>query len=210
MKKLIFTLALLAMASVAGANSFTAEGVVFDTTHDYNWRGDRYLINDGSFEAGCDVYWSCESDNGCSWITDLVPLGLWNYDGRMVAWLGGFSGGIATCWTYICQDIFIDGCTLLWWWMGYVNAEVMDVYVTVDEEVVFSHHMTFADHLQDYRQEMVFVYTHIGGSHTLCFYGSNEDNCAMNFGDNYFVDYVELGGLSATQDGSFSTVKAMY
>jgi hypothetical protein len=38
-------------------------------------------------------------------IVDLVPLGLENFDGDMVAWLGGFCGGFGACWTSVCQDI---------------------------------------------------------------------------------------------------------
>ena len=45
------------------------------------------LINDGSFEngeCGSGSDWTYASDNGCDWIVDLVPLGIWNYEGDYV------------------------------------------------------------------------------------------------------------------------------
>ena len=49
-------------------------------------------LRQSDFENGTcytgDSSWTCSSDNGCDWIADLVPLGLWNYSGMHVAWLG--------------------------------------------------------------------------------------------------------------------------
>jgi len=121
---MLSVLAILASGSMVSANTFTADGTVFEPSHTYSWQADRLgLIEDGSFEDGTcytgDSSWTCESDNDCDWIADLVPLGLWNYDGMHVAWLGGFCGGEATEHTSICQEIYIDGPTLSWWGLRY-------------------------------------------------------------------------------------------
>ncbi len=217
LKKVTIALALLAMASLAYANSYNAEGTVLDSSFGYDWQADRLgLVTDGSFENGCDVDWACLTDNGCAWITDLVPLGLWNYDGNMVAWLGGFCGGAATCYTTICQDILIDGGCLTHYWMGYVNygetAQFPAHYqVTVDGNVVSDVTLLLSDHLLDYQQTSADVAPYMGGTHTVCFELHNEDGCIVNEGDNYFMDYVELEDCgTATEDANFSTVKALY
>ena len=140
MKKVMVALALVAMASLAGAASFTQNGAVLEGNYGYNFLADRdYLINDGSFEGGCGVYWTCTADNTCVWIADLVPLGLWNYDGSYVYWAGGFCGGFATCYSSACQSVLIDAETLGWFWMGYVNDMVGVNYVTVDGTTVYSY-----------------------------------------------------------------------
>ena len=119
-KKLVIVLAMLAMASIVSANSFTADGIVLDGNYGYNFNDTRELVPDGSFEAGCNATWSCATDVTCDWITDLVPLGLWNYDGMMVAWLGGYCG-TAVCWTDICQTLDFTGTDLSFWWNAYIG-----------------------------------------------------------------------------------------
>jgi len=215
MKKLMLTLAILAMASLAGASTFTADGTVFEPTYDYNFVGNRIgLVNDGSFEAGSCVntpVWICTADNGCDWITDLVPLGLWNYDGIHVAWLGGFCGGLATCSSTICQDVVIDGAQLQFQWMAYVNDAVMRMAITVDGGQVFEFFPQLSDHLLDYQPALADVSAYNnGGVHTLCFVCDNAANCSANNGDNVFVDYAELLGGTATEIATMSTVKALY
>ena len=212
MKKLMIVLALLSMATVVGANTFSSDGTVFEATYDYTYVGasaDRALVVDGSFEAGCDVSWTCVTDNGCAWITDLVPLGLWNYDGNMVAWLGGFCGGLATCFTNICQDIDINGSDMSIFWMGYINDGINYHYFTLNGDTVFEYTADLADHLLDY-QLWTWSAAGYGGMTTFCL---NVDGvgCLDNAGDNLFLDWVEVfGDVTATEATSLSTVKALY
>ena len=209
LKKLALVFAMLAMATVAGANTFSADGTVFEATHGYTFNNDRVLVNDGSFEAGCDVNWTCVTDNGCAWIADLVPLGLWNYDGNMVAWLGGFCGGLATCFTNICQDILIDGPELTVFWMAYVSDEVGHIYISIEGDIVFDYTPNLADHLLDYQQWTFDTGGHFGMA-TFCLNLDNPD-CSYNEGDNVFLDYVEtVVSPSAIEDVSLSTVKSLY
>ena len=214
MKKLMLSLALLAMAAVAGANTFTAEGTVFEPTYGYNNVDRLGLVNDGDFEFGTcagGTAWTCTTDNACDWIADLVALGLWNYSGSHIAWLGGFCGGLAGCATSFCQSIdFGNGanCILSWYWMAYVNDAIMHVYVTVDGTSVFDFYPQLSDHLLDYQVHSADVsgYT---GVRNLCFAMDNP-GCAQNLGDNYFLDYVELNNVTPTQEANLSTVKALY
>jgi len=212
MKKLILSLALLAMACVAGANTFTADGTVFEPTYGYNHLGDRYLVPDGDFEYGTcfgGSAWTCTTDNSCDWIADLVALGLWNYSGSHIAWLGGFCGGLATCTTTFCQDILI-GCGVTWYWMAYVNDEIMHMYITVDGTTVFDFYPTLADHLLDYQMDMANTSQFYGETHELCF-AMDDPGCASNLGDNVFIDFVEYWELtSPIEAASLSTVKALY
>ena len=211
MKKLILTaIAIMAIASVASASTFSADGGLLEPTHGYTTIADRgVLVNDGSFEGGdclATPIWTCTTDNGCEWITDLVPLGLWNYDGSKIAWLGGFCGGIATVFTSICQDVDLGaGHLLSWFWMGYINSGGEYVSVTVDGGVVFEYYTDLADHLLDYQAQVADISAAGPGVHNICF---NYD--LLVAGDNYFLDYVEYDDATATEDANFSTVKALY
>ncbi len=206
----------LAMATASLANTFTAEGGLLDESHGYRNIADRFLIQDGSFENGTcfegESDWTCTSDNDCDWIADLVPLGLWNFDGSHVAWLGGFCGGSPTTHTSICQSEYFSsgGClgTLCWYWMAYVNWPGATITVTVDGVVFYEHLLQPEDHLLDYHP--VCVSGDIAqGTHELCFnyYLGDEDS-----GSNYFVDFVEAGlfNPTPTDEFSFSVVKALY
>ena len=209
---LALLLGALAVA-VAGANTFTAEGTLLAPIHGYTTIADRWLINDGSFEGGTCLtapIWSCATDNGCDWIADLVPLGLWNYDGIHVAWLGGFCGGIATEYTSICQVVDLSGgCgdSISWWWMAYVNEGGSRFYVTVDGNIIYEYIMAPEDHLLDYQIEWAFTGLP-GGVHELCFHYDRDGA----YGDNYFLDVVETTFLNptATEARSFSVVKSLY
>ena len=209
MKKLTLAcIAIIGIVSIAGASTFTAEGGLLEPTHGYTTLADRALVNDGSFEGGDCLsvpIWTCTTDNGCEWITDLVPLGLWNYDGSKIAWLGGFCGGIATVFTTICQDVDLGvGCMISWYWMGYINSGGEYVSVSIDGTIVFEYYTDLADHLLDYQMQMADA-TGFGGVHNLCF-----SYDLLVAGDNYFVDYVEYNEATATDDVNFSTVKALY
>ena len=57
--------------------------------------------------------------------------------------------------------------------------------------------------------ETADVGAYVGGDHELCF-STDNPLCAENLGDNYFMDFVELLGGTATEDANFSTVKALY
>ena len=217
MKKMrwLSILAALAVASVSSANSFTANGTFFEPRHDHAFAHDRNLISDGSFELGSCLNtptWTCTSDNACDWITDLAPLGLWNYDGAHVAWLGGFCGGIATCATTICKELTLETCGLQWQWMAYVNDGGRQILFTIDGEPFFEYITDLADHLLGYQCQMAWI-PDWGGeweSHTLCFEYHNEDGCGENFGDNYFLDYLEVVGWTTSSEVSLSAVKSMY
>jgi hypothetical protein len=209
MKKLLTFVAVLGLVSVASATTFTADGGLLEPTHGYTNMDRIGLVTDGSFEAGCDVNWACAADNACLWIQDLVPLGLWNYDGVMTAWFGGFCSGLATCYSTITQDIDIDGNLMSMWWMAYVNDAVGEFYVDIDGTVVFSFVPQLSDHLLDY-QQWSFDVGAFSGMHTVTLGYSNEANCAGNLGDNIFVDYVELAGGTAAQETNFSSVKSLY
>jgi len=215
MKVLLTLMLLFAVAATAGANSFTKDGLVLEPSHGYEYQpGARENVPDNSFEYGTcydgGSSWTCTSSNDCDWIADLVPLGLWNYDGNHVAWLGGFCGGVATDFTSICQSFYFDyGCfgELTWFWMAYVNDGGSVVSMTIDGETLFTKVLAPEDHLLDYQMEFVYAGDYLGGTHELCF--EYDRNGAT--GDNYFVDFVQLhGGLTPVGEGSFSTVKSLY
>ncbi len=111
---LVFVLMLLPMATLA-ERTFDAEGTIPDEgEHGYEYHSPNCRsFPDGSFEGGTCLgsgsQWTCTTDNDCDWIADLVPLGLWNYDGAHIAWLGGFCGGVATDETSFCQTVYIGG-----------------------------------------------------------------------------------------------------
>ncbi len=208
MKKLLLTcIAMIAIASVAGAATFSADGGLLEPTHGYNTIADRDLVNDGDFEGGTCLntpIWTCTTDTTCDWIADLVPLGLWNYSGAQIAWLGGFCGN-ATIYTYICQDLDLTGGSLTWFWMGYINNGGELITFTVDGAVIYTYYTDINDHLLDYQGNSLDI-TAYNGVHTLCF---NYD--LQVAGDNYFMDYVSIeGGGTATEEANFSTVKALY
>jgi hypothetical protein len=213
-KKLMLALALLAMASVAGANSFTADGTVFEPAYGYNNLDHRFdLINDGDFEFGTcagGTAWICTTDNNCDWIADLVALGLWNYSGAHIAWLGGFCGGVAGCHTSFCQDIHFEGVGIIsWYWMAYVNDAIMHVYVTIDGILFYDFYPQLEDHLLDYQPQSLGWWGPPPAVHTLCFQ-MDDPGCNENLGDNYFLDYVEVWWGSPAAEASFSAVKSLY
>jgi hypothetical protein len=211
--RITLTLAIAALAATAAAAPTTdflpageADSSLASGAYGYNYLiPSGELINDGSFENGCGVNWSCVSDNECVWIADLVPLGLWNYDGSYVAWLGGFCGGAPTVSTHICQDVFLDGYELTWFWMAYVNDGGTRVQFSLDGEPFFEHVIVPADHLLGYQQEYASL-PEGGETHTLCL----DYSLGNAAGDNYFADYLEMGGIMPVQAASFSTVKARY
>lgn len=215
MRFAITMLLTLGLAAAAGANSFTVEGVVLEGEHGYTWQRDsEWLVTDGSFESGeCDLHWTCESDNDFYVIRDLVPQGLWNYDGGYVAWLGGFIGIQATCTASICQELYFGypcGPPLTWWWMAYVNEGGSQVSVTIDGEVIWSRVLEPADHLLDYQMDVAYDTYELYGTYVLCFEYVASD-CETNQGDNYFVDYIEAPAhLTAAERACLSTVKSLY
>ena len=214
MTKQMLALACLAMACSANANSLTAEGTNFAPAHGYTFRGDRDLVPDGDFEQGTCVNtptWTCTTDGSCDWIADLTPLGLWNYNGSHVAWLGGFCGGLATCSTTICKDIYFGqgDRVISWYWMAYVNDAVMQFFITVDGNPVYEFHPQPSDHLMDYQFGRCELPPDVVGVRELCL-GMDNPGCTANLGDNYFADWVDLWDLTSSADISFSTVKTLY
>jgi len=210
---IISAVSILVLSSAAIANSFSLDGIVIEPSHEYVFQDDdRYLVPDGSFEGGCDYYWSCSTDNTCTWITDLVPLGLSNYDGEMTAWLGGFCGDQATEWTRICQTMYISTyCPpgMSWYWQAYINEGGSRVSLSLDGDEIWEKILLPEDHLLGYRQENIEVpWYYLFGDHEVCL---NYDRNGA-YGDNYFMDYLEFTGLGLTpvESCSFSTVKSLY
>ncbi len=218
MKKVMFAIAMLAVASYAGAASLNADGLTYSADTTVNTVMDRLgLVNDGSFEFGeCDAgsAWTCTTNTSCAWIID--PSGAWGYaayDGVFCAWLGGFCGSDVNANSF-CQDIYIDGGLLDWYWMGYVGGDTGNmVQVTANGNVVWSHVLTLADHTYGLWQNTAGTL----GSADVSAYCSSTVNLCLEAvptdGANMLVDYVELGGscdITATDDASISTVKALY
>ena len=208
----IWLLLLISWNAMAGANSFTAEGGLLEPTHGYSTLSERWLVNDGSFEQGTcllEPVWTCTSDNECDWIADLVPLGLWNYDGNHVGWLGGYCGGVPTEYTSICQVVALSGgCGILsWFWMAYMNGGGSRVYVTIDGNIVFEEILDGDDHLLDYQPQYADTGSY-SGYHELCFH--YDLNGAV--GDSYFIDYVDALWFMPTsvEQLPFSVVKSLY
>ncbi len=214
-RAILVGITLMLVASMASANSLTASGEAI-----YAQRGpvpivDRLgLVNDGDFENGnClhDSDWTCNADNGCNWIADIRIQGLWNFSGTQAAWLGGYCEGTATCSSSLCQDLFIDGTYLVWYWMAFLNDAVGTINVTVDGVVEFSHAIQPGDHLLDYQAtHYADLSGYIGETHTICFEYDNLAACGENQGDNYFFDFVRINDTTASERLSFSTVKSIY
>ena len=80
-KKVMFALALIAMAGLASAATLTSDGFTASGSADINYAGDRVgLVNDGSFEfgeCGAGSAWECITNTTCAWIID--PLAVWGY-----------------------------------------------------------------------------------------------------------------------------------
>jgi len=213
-KKLGIALALIAMASVAGAMTLTADGFTASGSADINWQGDREgLINDGSFEfgeCGAGSAWTCTTNTTCAWIVDPLPVwGYPAYDGILCGWLGGFCGDPNS--NSFCQDILFDGSELSWYWMGYVEADSGNaVYVTVDGNVVWELFLGLEHHTYGIWQNTgdtlgnADVAAYMGGTHNLCMEFVATD------GANMLIDYLELMGGTAAEDMDFSSVKALY
>jgi len=215
-KKLSIALALIAMASVAGAMTLTADGFTASGTADINYAGDRIgLINDGSFESGaCEVVWNCHTDTTCE-DRILDPLSIWGYpayDGMYCAWVGGFCGGIPSS-NGLCQDILFDGGELSFYWMGYVEyGGSNSVVVTVDGAYVWEVVLQLEHHTYGIWSNTgdagglgnADVGAYVGGTHSLCFEFVATD------GANMLIDYVEMLGTTAAEDMDFSSVKALY
>ncbi len=216
MKLLIPMLMIAIFASIAQAGaiaggSFDVDGTLPHLNRESNGVADRVgLIASGQFEDGdCSAgsAWSCSTvPNDCPIIVDLFALGLWNYDGDQVAWIGGLCNGIFDDAESICQDIHFDGDTLSWYWMAYVNIGSNPVQVTIDGVVVYEYMTRVIDHLVDYRLQEISIANFKGENHTLCFtYEKTQD-----LADNYFVDHVYLDAIVATEELSFSVVKTLY
>jgi hypothetical protein len=222
-KKVMLTLAIIAMAAIASASTLTTTGLTVQGTADYNTAGDRLgLVNDGDFESGaCEIVWACYADNTCL-DRILDPLAVWGYaayDGMFCAWVGGYCGGVASN-NGLCQDLFIDGGTLNWFWMGYVSYESGNgnyMNVIVDGVVVYQLDMGLEHHTYGIWQNTegtiggADVTTFCGGTHNVCFdfaVGTNPDA----LGANMLIDYVTLDGTcgTANADVNFSSVKALY
>lgn len=216
LKKVSLILALLAIASIASANSLTLGTPETPGDMVINGEQGRGLVNDGSFEFGeCDAgsAWTCTSSTTCFWIID--PTAVWGYpayDGVFCAWLGGFCGEPNS--NSFCQTIFFDGTDISFFWMGYVEngGTGNTMFVKVDGNVVFEHEMQLEDHTYGtwgYSPDafgLIDVSDYCGSDHELCLEFVATD------GANVLVDYVELNGScgTATEEASFSTVKALY
>jgi len=175
------------------------------------------LLPDGSFETcapdclPCD--WECTANNGAGWIINPSTAYGWNvdaFDGRFVAWLGGFYDG-APNQNKFCETIGVVGDCIAWRWMGWVPEGHVGniVRVTLDGEVVFEKEMRYPeDHTYPEWQTLMInnVYDHC------C-----EPEFCIEFiptdGANMLVDYFEWWQAACTtpvESTSFSTIKAYY
>jgi hypothetical protein len=218
LKKLVSALAMVAMASTAGANTLTADGFTAQGVPGTPAQHARLgLVNDGSFEFGtCDAgsAWTCTSTTAYSWILD--PINIWGYsayDGDLAAWLGGYYEGIASAQTF-CQELYIDGLYLDWYWMGYISATPSGVVnVTVNGQIVWTHTMQASDHTYGTWNTASSYWGAVNlpcrQTATLCFENLPSSD---NVTDNMLIDYVTVYGecYLATKTTSFSTVKALY
>ena len=113
----MLTLALIAIIGIAGiaaANTFSAEGGLLEPARGYVTIAERdVLVNDGDFEGGSCLtapIWTCTTDNGCDWITDLSDHLL----GYQVEYadITGFGGVHTLCFNYDLQvagdNYFVD------------------------------------------------------------------------------------------------------
>jgi hypothetical protein len=199
---LILSIALTLPLTVQAGQSLTADGLIhpIEATSIQAPAGDRIgLINDGSFDFGeCDAgsAWDCTANNSCPWIVD--PTGLWGYpayDGLLAAWLGGYCGHSNH--NSFCQEIYIDGYYLHWYWMGYVNDACAKLLVKVDGERVYTHEMRFQDHSYGTWQNTRDT---IGGADVSDYYGYGTRNicfewvpCAVkDLNDNMLIDHITL------------------
>jgi hypothetical protein len=219
LKKVMFALAMVAMASYAGAMTLTADGFTAQGIPTAPVNHDRVgLVNDGSFEfgeCGAGSAWTCTTNTTCAWIVDPTPVwGCPAYDGVLCAWLGGFCGTPNS--NSFCQDLFIGGndCSLDWHWMGYVNSACGTVSVTVNGSTIFSHTLQLSEHTYGTWNTassygwVPLVSAYQGQTVNLCLKEVACPDGANN--DNMLVDYVVLNGCVATEDASMSTVKALY
>lgn len=220
LKKVMFALAMLAMATYAGAMTLTADGFTAQGVAGTPVNHDRLgLVNDGSFEfgeCGAGSAWTCTTNTTCTWILD--PIAVWGYpayDGVLVAWLGGFCGTPNS--NSFCQSLYIDGKYLDWKWMGYVNSACGTVYVKVNGGTVWSHLLQLSEHTYGtWNNASAFwgnidLSAYCGQTVNLCLEETACPDGANN--DNMLVDYVTLNvscDIIATEDASISTVKALY
>jgi hypothetical protein len=213
--KVIFSLALISLVSTASAGTLTPDGLTFQGNGDYNTAADREgLVNDGSFEFGeCDAgsAWTCyTTEPDVSWILD--PLEIWGYaayDGILCAWLGGFYAGPNE--NSFCQDLFIDGNTLNWFWMGYVEYSGSEVYVSVDGVEIWQSGLVHTYGVwqnTDGTLGGANVIDYCGGTHNICLGYHLLDGA----GSNMLVDYVTLDGSCSTAsiEINFSSIKSLY
>ncbi len=211
---LISVLMITVFASFASANmggSFDQTGTVPEFNQEPEFIANIHgVVNDGFFEdglCGAGSAWTCATiPNDCPVIVDLFALGLWNFEGDQVAWIGGLCNEEFDNYESVCQDVFFDGDRLAWYWMAYVNAGGNPVNVTIDDNVVYTYMTQLSDHLTGYWPEEIMVSDYIGGVHTLCF----EYEKIQNLADNYFIDHVVIHGGVATEETNFSTIKANY
>lgn len=179
------------------------------------------LVPAGSFEectAGCvggsSCTWLCTANNPAEWIIDpSIPGNGWSvdaYDGNLVAWLGGFYGGVPNQ-NKFCETIWIVGDCIAWRWMGFVPEGHTGniVRVTLDGEVVFEKELRYPeDHTYPEWQTLMIdnVYDHCC-SPEFCIEFIPTD------GANMLVDYFEWWQAACTtpvESTSFSTIKAYY
>jgi len=129
----------------------------------------------------------------------------------MCGWLGGFCGDANE--NSLCQDLFIDGGTLNWFWMGHVSDPGDMVYISIDGVEVWQHILELADHTYGIWQNTEGT---LGGADVAAFCGGTHNVCLgfhlLNLGSNMLVDYVTLDGACGTANAevNFSSVKALY
>lgn len=215
MKTVLFALVIVALAGSAPAQMLTADGLTARGIPGPPATRDRLgLVNDGSFEFGeCEAgsAWTCTTDTECSWIINPVPIwGYAAYEGELCAWLGGYCGPLNS--NSFCQDLFIDGILVDWYWMGYGGPGIGSL--TIDGATVWR--VNGAPHTYGTWNSAsatwgeVDVSTYCGQTVNLCFEWSAIPNAAYN--GSLLIDLVTLSESCATsvESVSMSTVKAAY
>lgn len=219
MERWILVIGLLIGAAEAGAQTLTADGSAVEGSPGIPSSPSILgLIHDGSFEFGdCGEgsAWTCADNTTCSWILD--PQSVWGYpayDGALCAWLGGFCGTPNS--NSFCQEVFLDGWTLDWYWMGYVNSECGEVTITADGEEIWSHTMQFSEHTfgRWYPASRFWpeldITAYCGTWFELCFIWTACEDGVSN--DSMLIDYVTVRDAcnDPVAKSSISTVKARY
>ncbi len=169
-------------------------------------------VNDGSFEDGTCASgsaWTCTTNTGCDFIIAFPEGYGWSpaYDGINAAWLGGYCGEPNT--NSYCQEVYIDGTHLDWFWEGWLNDACSAMEIWVDGNMVFDHYMDWPDDTAGTgwtrASESIAapsgadLSVYAGTTAELCLVW-NRDGCVDTQNDNMLVDYLTFHGELAPME----------